>query len=327
MGAIVFVVLLASASRPSLVFVTRLGLVHSISPMDLSPLVLWCDFFLPGLQPKPSSGASLIFSFGIWFGAFWPLFGLFSKAKNCYLRTMKNCFLFLLILLAFTACTPSPEEEAMDLLDKSIAAHGGKEGWENLKGIKFQKWTRMLDAEGNIESELDQRHEFRFSPRFEGKISWTKDSILHSMSWDGAIFRYQMGENEVLNADFLASKKKDFDAAFYTVAQPWKLLDKGGKLIYEGKKTLENGTEVESIRVDYGPDSDLWWYYFDPTTYLMLGNEVKLKDHRSLVYDLSTEPADKLLFHGKRESWRVAESGKRLFLRAEYRYSNFALVY
>jgi hypothetical protein len=327
MGAVVFVVLLAAASRPSLVFVTRLGLVHSISPMDLSPLVLWCDFFLPGLQPKPSSGASLIFSFGIWFGAFWPLFGLFSKAKNCYLRTMKNCFLFLLILLAFTACTPSPEEEAMDLLDKSIAAHGGKEGWENLKGIKFQKWTRMLDAEGNIESELDQRHEFRFSPRFEGKISWTKDSILHSMSWDGAVFRYQMGENQVLNADFLASKKKDFDAAFYTVAQPWKLLDKGGKLIYEGKKTLENGTEVESIRVDYGPDSDLWWYYFDPTTYLMLGNEVKLKDHRSLVYDLSTESADKLLFHGKRESWRVDESGKRLFLRAEYRYSNFALVY
>lgn len=240
---------------------------------------------------------------------------------------MKNAVLFLVILVAWTACTPSPEEQALDLLDKSIAAHGGKEGWENLKGIKFQKWTRMLDAEGNVESELDQSHAFRFSPQFEGKISWTKDSIPHSMSWDGAVFRYQMGENEVLNADFLASKKKDFDAAFYTVAQPWKLLDKGGKLIYEGKKILENGKVVESIRVDYGPDSDLWWYYFDPSSYLMVGNEVKLKDHRSLVYDLASEQADKLLFHGTRESWRIDESGKRLFLRAEYRYSNFELVY
>ncbi len=240
---------------------------------------------------------------------------------------MKNAVLFLVILWAFTACTPSPEEQALDLLDKSIVAHGGKEGWENLKGIKFQKWTRMLDADGNVESELDQSHEFRFSPRFEGKISWSKDSIPYSMSWDGAVFRYQMGGNELLNADFLASKKKDFDAAFYTVAQPWKLLDKGGKLIYEGGKTLENGTKVESIRVDYGPDSDTWWYYFDPTTYLMVGNEVKLKDHRSLVYDLTTEQADNLLFHGTRESWRVDESGKRLFLRAEYRYSNFELVY
>ena len=240
---------------------------------------------------------------------------------------MKNTVLFFVLLLMIAACKPSPEKQALDLLDKSIAAHGGKEGWENLKGIKFQKWTRMLDAEGKVESELNQSHEFRFSPRFEGNISWTKDSIHHSMSWDGAVFRYQMGENEVLNANFLATKKKDFDAAFYTVAQPWKLLDKGGKLIYEGKKTLENGTEVESIRVDYGPNTDTWWYYFDPSSYLMVGNEVQLTDHRSLVYDLSTEKAEQLILHGKRASWRVDESGKRLFLRAEYRYSNYELVY
>jgi hypothetical protein len=90
---------------------------------------------------------------------------------------MKNAALFFILVLFGMACTPSPEKQAMDLLDKSIAAHGGKEGWENSKGIKFRKWTRMLDAEGNVESELDQWHEFRFSPRFEGKISWTKDSI------------------------------------------------------------------------------------------------------------------------------------------------------
>lgn len=240
---------------------------------------------------------------------------------------MKNLLLFFVILLVPMACTPNPEEQALDLLNKSIEAHGGKEGWEKLKGIKFQKWTRMLDSEGNVESELDQSHAFRFSPQFEGEISWIKDSISHSMTWDGAVFRYQMGVNEILNPDFLASKKKDFDAAFYTVAQPWKLLDKGGKLIYEGKKTLEDGAEVESIRVDYGPDSDTWWYFFDPATSLMLGNEVQLKDHRSLVYDLTTAKGDRLLFHGTRESWRVDDSGKRLFLRAEYRYSNFELEY
>lgn len=240
---------------------------------------------------------------------------------------MKYAALFLVILYTFSACTSSPEEQAKVLLSKSIAAHGGQEGWENLKGIKFQKHTKLLDSAGNLESELDQWHEFRFEPRFEGKISWTKDSIPHSMSWDGAIFRYQMGENEVLNADFLAAKKKDFDAAYYTVAQPWKLLDKGGKLIYEGIKTLENGKEVETIRVDYGPGADLWRYYFDPMTYLMLGTEVQLNDHRSLVYDQAAEEVDNLVLHGNRESWRVDESGKRLFLRAAYRYSNFELMY
>jgi hypothetical protein len=147
------------------------------------------------------------------------------------------------------------------------------------------------------------------------------------MSWDGATFRYQLGENEVLNLDFLAAKKKDFDAAFYTLAQPWKLLDKGGKLTYEGNKKLDTGKEVASIRVDYGPDADIWWYYFDPKGFEMVGNEVQLKDHRSRIYDLSSEQAEKMIFHGKRESWRVDEAGNRLFLRAEYRYSNFELVY
>jgi hypothetical protein len=33
------------------------------------------------------------------------------------------------------------------------------------------------------------------------------------------------------------------------------------------------------------------------------------------------------VFHGNRESWRVDEAGKRLFLRAEYRYSNYELQY
>ena len=95
----------------------------------------------------------------------------------------------------------------------------------------------------------------------------------------------------------------------------------------EGIKKLENGKEVAAIRVDYGLNSDTWWYYFDPSSYLMVGNEVQLKDHRSLVYDLSTEKADDLLFHGTRKSWRVDEAGKRLFLRAEYRYSNFELIH
>jgi hypothetical protein len=235
-------------------------------------------------------------------------------------------FLRLLILLSFLtqfSCTKSPEQQAQDLLDKSIKAHGGQEAWENLSQLKFRKWTRLLDENGNVESELDQWHEFRFQPFFEGKISWEKDSIEHVISWDGAKIRYQMGGNDVQNEGFLASKKKDFDAAFYTVAQPWKLMDKGGKLIYEGKRTLENGAEVESIRVDYGPDSDTWWYFFHPVTSLMVGNEVQLKDHRSLVYDISEEEVQGLKLHGTRESWRVNEKGERLFLRAEYRYSDY----
>jgi len=241
------------------------------------------------------------------------------------MRLFLSSFL-VLILALFGSCKPSPEKQAKALLEKSITAHGGSEAWNGINSLKFRKWTRLLNEDGSVESELDQWHEFRFQPYFEGKITWTKDSITHVSIWDGSRMSYFMGENEVKNESFLATKKKDFDAAFYAVAQPWKLLDEGTKLSYEGQKTVENGDLVKVIRVEYGPDADVWWYYFDPVSFEMIGNEVQLKDHRSLVYSLSFESVEGFKLHGKRESMRVNEKGEKLFLRAEYLYSDYQIL-
>ena len=224
------------------------------------------------------------------------------------------------------ACAPSPEKQAQSLLEKSAEAHGGLATWEGLSAIKFTKWTKLLQENGQVESEVTQQIEFRFQPYLEGKISWVSDSISHRITFDGTNLRYFMGENEVQNQGFLDSKRKEFDAAYYTLAQPWNLLKEGNKLHYEGNKNLENGLVVESILVDYGPDSDTWWYYFDPQNFKLLGSEVQLKDHRSLVYDLTYEEVEGLIFHGSRESWRVDEQGEKLFKRAEYLYSNYEVV-
>lgn len=241
---------------------------------------------------------------------------------------MKNWFYLFAMGLLLLGCSPSKEEMAHDLLKKSIEAHGGEEAWNQIAVIQFTKWTKLLDENGNIESELNQWHEFKFVPFFEGRISWwANDSIQHVLVYEANKISYFMGGNEIQNEDFLVAKKKDFDAAYYTVAQPWKLLDGGGTLSYEGRKTLENNQEVESIRVDYGPDQDIWWYYFHPETFLMVGNEVQLKDHRSLIYDLKEEVVDGLKLHGKRESWRINEKGERLFLRAEYQYSDYKITF
>ncbi|GAB3218422.1 hypothetical protein J0A67_02710 [Algoriphagus aestuariicola] len=235
--------------------------------------------------------------------------------------------LLLLCLFSLWSCEPSPEKKAKELIERSIEAHGGSEAWEKISILKFRKKTRLYNEDGTVESELDQEMEFRLKPRLEGKITWEKDSIKHVLSWDGVQMRYFMGENEVKNPAFLASKKKDFDAAYYTISQPWGLLGDGATLTYEGQKTLENGKTVESVRVDYGSDTDLWFYYFDPNSVVMVGNEVHAKDHRSLIYDLSLVEHDGLKFHGQRDSWRIDERGKRLFLRAEYVYSDYEITY
>jgi hypothetical protein len=236
-------------------------------------------------------------------------------------------FFFLMIGWMLGSCTSSSEKQAKELLQKSIVAHEKGDSWANISTIKFRKWTRLLNEDGSVESETDQWNEFRIKPFFEGKIYWTKDSLAHVSTWDGSKMTYLMGGNEVLNADFLAQKKKDLDAAFYALAQPWKLLDEGASLSIEAQKTLENGKLVDVILVDYGPDSDIWWYYFDPVTHLMMGNEVQLKDHRSLIYNGTFDESSGMLLHGDRESYRVNEQGEKLYLRAEYRYSDYELTF
>ncbi|HSF53710.1 MAG TPA: hypothetical protein VLA71_08170 [Algoriphagus sp.] len=242
------------------------------------------------------------------------------------MRLLLRSLVFFGLALQFS-CSKSPEKQAREILEKSMEAHGGEEDWSKMSSLKFRKLTRLLNEDGSIESVLDQSHEFRFKPYFEGKIQWTSDSLTHLLTWDGSQMHYYLGGNEVKNPGFLASKKKDFDAAFYAVAQPWKLLDEGAKLSYEGQKTIENGKSVEVIRVDYGPETDIWWYYFDPETFEMVANEIQLKDHRSLVYNLSFEEVEGFKLQGKRESWRVNEKGEKLFLRAEYLYSEYQILF
>ena len=253
--------------------------------------------------------------------------GYLTIKKNNYKHMKSLIRLFVLVaLLAQFSCGENPEKQARALLSKSMEAHGGAEKWEAVTSLKFRKWTKLINQDSSVESELNQQMEFRFKPYFEGKMTWTADSIQHVVTWDGSQMHYLMGENEVKNPGFLAAKRRDLDAAFYAVAQPWKLLDESAQLAYEGQKTLENGKLVESIRVDYGPDTDVWYFYLDPKSAMLVANEVQTKDHRSLIYNLSFVESGGMLLQGTRESWRVNEKGEKQFLRAEYSYTGYEVT-
>ncbi len=243
--------------------------------------------------------------------------------------SIRNLSLLVLISLFIYSCgTDGKDSEAIALLEKSAEAHGGQEKWSKLKGVKFQKWTLLLDSLGNTETESDQLQSFQMDPVFQAEISWTKDSLQHVSKWDGNKMTYFMGENEVQNEDFLAQRKEDIDAAFYVLAQPWKLLEEpNAELKYLGEGVFDGGKEVLTIEVTYGPESDIWWYYFDPESFLIVGNEVQLSDHRSLIINGQMEEVDGMILHGARTSYRVDEQGRKTFVRARYRYSDYELVF
>lgn len=233
---------------------------------------------------------------------------------------------FALPLLIF-ACTPSPEKQAQELIEKSIEAHQLSKKWEDVSNIRFKKLTRLLDENGAIESESEQWVEFRLKPYFESKLTWTKDSILHVANFNGSRTSYQMGENTIHNEGFLKAKRAEIDAAFFAFAQPWNLTDENANLAYQGQKTLEDGKAVESIRVDYGPDSDVWWFYIDPVSTKIVANELHAKDHKSLIENLSFDQSTGLELAKERKSYRIDEAGSKLFLRAEYMYSDYQVTF
>ncbi|WP_339755770.1 hypothetical protein [Algoriphagus aquimarinus] len=238
----------------------------------------------------------------------------------------KSLLSFLLSLIFF-ACSPSPEKQAQELIKKSIEAHQLSKKWDKVSNIKFKKWTRLLNESGEIESESEQWVEFRLKPYFEAKLTWTKDSLFHVVNFNGSRTSYQMGENTIENEGFLKAKRAEIEAAYLAFAQPWKLIEENADLTYEGEKTLDDGKSVESIRVNYGPDTDVWWFYLDPISAKVVANELHAKDHKSLIETVSYDESTGLILAKERKSFRIDDAGKQLFLQAEYLYSDYQVTF
>lgn len=234
--------------------------------------------------------------------------------------------LWLLLLVLLFSCGKNPEKQARELVGRSIAAHGGAEAWEKITTLKFRKKTRLLAEDGAVESELDQRVEIRMKPYLEGKITWEKDSMTHVLTWDRQQMRYFMGENEIRNLGFLASKRKEFDAAFFEVSQPWGILDELSAPRYEGLQTLENGREAEVVQLDSAGGAELSLFYFDPKSAVMIGRQLTQGNSRALIYYLGYAEVEGLKLQAQSESWEVDENGKKRFLRAEFLYSEYEVL-
>jgi hypothetical protein len=241
---------------------------------------------------------------------------LFSKS----IRTLLICF-------ALISCKPSSERKAINLISKSIEAHGGSARWENVESLTFAKETRLYQADSSLENELFQEIEIRFQPNWEIRMSWEKDSIRHKALFDGKRTRYWLGENEIQNEDFLKSKKRDLDAAAYVMTKPFDLLEGEKRLTYLGLKSLPDGKDYESVQVIDGlPDKanvDVWEYYFDPGDHRLMAYSVRMADHTSLVVNADFDFSSGIPFPQSRTSYRLKENGQIEYLRAEYSYSDF----
>jgi hypothetical protein len=65
----------------------------------------------------------------------------------------------------------------------------------------------------------------------------------------------------------------------------------------------------------------------DQVSYKVVANELHAKDHKSLIENVSYDESTGLIFERERKSYRIDESGKKVFLRAEYLYSDFEVTF
>ncbi len=220
--------------------------------------------------------------------------------------------------------------EVQTLLKKAIEAAGGLHNWKNIKKLNFKKDFKLLDSTGTVERSALQLHNYVFDPQEHIKISW-RDSLNHSIvSLNGNVSKIVNGKVDTLaNA---TSLKNTVAAATFVISIPFKLLDGGVQMTYQGLDTLANGKVVHVLKAIYDTElhenhstPDTWWHYFDQETYRQLGYLVFHVDHFSYVENLSFEEVNGFVLPKERKSYRADSLRNIKYLRAAYVYSDYTL--
>ena len=246
-----------------------------------------------------------------------------------YRKTEVLRFGFLmLICLIFMGCQDA-ELSAKDIIERSIDAHGGLSNWENIKQLSFDKETTLFKEDGSVELSTDQFQLFQPRPKLFGKIEWEDaDSDILVMFDQGQVSK-TINDSIVQDENELAKARNSFFAAQYVVHQPFALLDEGVMLSLDGIETI-NEKNAYAISVSYPEDtadSNKWTYYIDAETFLVVANKVVLKDHTSWVENLTYNEDTDFIFNAHRKSYRLNEAGEKTYLRAEYFYSSYSVLY
>lgn len=250
---------------------------------------------------------------------------------------MKNLVLF--SLMVFFSCTQQKQQEyiASDpyaniqddqvraILRKAIDKAGGYDKWSAIKTIKYTKHNMLFLEDSTVEVDNIQRHEYVMQPEFSARISWNKDGVDHLINYNtqGA----QKLENDSLTSE---DPSQAVMSAMYVLGMPFKLLDAGTYLNYNGKVVLGNGNEADEIKATYSPEEhenhsiqDVWYYYFDVNDGSFYGAMVYHAPTYAYIENLDFHENTPVKFHAHRKSYRSDSVRNIKFLRAEFWYSDY----
>lgn len=220
------------------------------------------------------------------------------------------------------------ENRAIDLVNASISAHGGRSAYEQLKGLSYIKTTYTYDSKDYVSDTLVQRiHHNRL-----GHIQLTyqdKQDVYKLEQLDNKLRVYL---NEVIQLDtaLMARMKSTADGARFVFFQPFKLNDSLVRLRALGRRTLsykvnQPSEEVETVEATYPNSSDIWYFFFDPESDRLIANAVNHNGKMSLITNDSLQWHKGMLIHRFRTSYLSNDQFEPIRVQARYDYEMLTL--
>lgn len=252
------------------------------------------------------------------------------------MRNYIQCSLCVFIIISFGCKQDSlvvdryahiADQKARDIIKASIIHAGGIEKWESMKQLNYTKDFSLLLPDGEVERSFSQVHEYKYNPLDIVIKSKENDDLIETKLKHGKYTRLKNGITSEAKEEALV---KAVNTSTYVIGMPFKLLDPGVEIVYDGEHTLENSKKVDVIQVSYDPDknenhstADVWKYYFDKKDRKIVGNWVQTGDHANIIENITFERVGGVLFNKRRKSFRLDSLGNKEHVRADYYYDNY----
>lgn len=226
-------------------------------------------------------------------------------------------YLLFLFILVLASCNGLPaDNKALKIVHESIEAHGGFEYWKSIDRIKFRKETKLFLEDGTIEKDVIEIHTLNQRDTLFGNIVNT-DSI----SENKYEIKFADGVGEKISNAGTTDGTNSFLSSHFVVNQPFKLLDPGVSLNYEGQDTLASGKVVDVVKAYYGdPNDDIWWFYFDQKSHIVLATLIYHSPTYAFVDNEVIEKVDGILWNLKRTTYRTDSLRNIEYVRAKFVY-------
>jgi len=246
---------------------------------------------------------------------------------NLYSFFNKSQLMILIICFCTVQWNCSKKMDALLLIEKSIAAHGGLDAWNEVAKISYLKETILYYPNGDVERRSIKKISHSFEPS-STQMEWEKLGVSYKSITDKNKIQLFKGKVEVLDSLKLEQARQEANAALYVFWQPYKLLDLGAKHEYQGKINLLDSLPLHALKVTYpeGNPNDIWHYFFDPKTFKLHATQVNHEGRISLIINQAVEMETGLSLNKIRKSYFLDSLGKINYLRASYDYDIQALI-